>query len=664
MATRTSLPANRRTAKVPLLHSPSGRCRATKGQSPPPVQPRHAASTSDLHQVRRCTAAPRPVDARLPGRPVSPAVAVRVSSPRRPGASSGSPTLSRLPWRPGLSSGGSPPRQARAASGTPATRSAARSISPKMSGNGPSPTASRVRDTTPRRPQREQGYQFLHVEPPWPPSAPVESGPLCELEKPKWSQNVHVPQRHSESFTQLRSSRPSWSRDFREPTLPTKAPSGVPREIGCRDAVRTAAALILQRFWRQRRRPKLRKPARAHHRRCASNLLFPKRPGVYVHFAALRIQRAWRISRWRRAFALYAEHQAGWVGSLDWLHQNNMIYGTELAEKEDEEEWCHEKFVAAPDAEVDPWGNNQLRQHLQKTWDRDSGSKEAKPSEMKPKAHIVAGVHVSPSSGQYRQLAQPSQPPHLKRPVGARSRSPEERGVAGALERDLEGSVAQLPPHLQKPISNNGNKSPTEVPRKESQQAEAKLKTVSPTAAAVAAGAQRLSSTSERFVAGIPASRRLSFTQSSQLIHTMPPPSIATAAALLSPRCEQRGLVEALPVGKAPAPSAWFGGLCASGAPPHSPKSPVTLPKSPPTTTGPGLPAAVNRSPSASHRTVHAVPVTHALASLPLRPRPVSPAPMPAVQAWLPVRSRLSCRSLHASSSFAASNAFVVVSQN
>ena len=33
-------------------------------------------------------------------------------------------------------------------------------------------------------------------------------------------------------------------------------------------------------------------------------------PGVYVQFAASRIQRAWRISRWRRAFALHAEHQA------------------------------------------------------------------------------------------------------------------------------------------------------------------------------------------------------------------------------------------------------------------------------------------------------------------------------------------------------------------
>jgi len=652
MATRTSLP-NRRTAKVPLLHSPTGRSRATKGQSPPPpVQPRHAASTSDLHQARRTAAALRPSDAaRLPGRPASPPMAVRVSSPRRPGAggSSGSPTLSRVPWRPGLSSGTSPLRQARAASGTPATRSAARSISPKLSGNGGSPVAaSHIRDTTPRRPQRDQALQFLHVEQMLPPSAaPAESGPLCELEKPKWSQNVHVPQRHSESFTQLRNSRLSWSRDFREPTLP-KAPAGVPREIGCRDAVRTAAALIVQRFWRQRRRPKLRKPARAQHKRCASNQPLSKRPGVYVQFAASRIQRAWRISRWRRAFALHAEHQAGWVGSLDWLHRNNMIYGTEAAEQEDEEEWCHEKYVAAPDAEVDPWGNNQLRQHLQKMWDRDpEKSKESKP-EMKPKAHIVAGVHVSPSSAQYRQPAQPSQPSaQMKRPLGARSRSPE-------AERDQEGSIAQLASQLQKAVP---CKISTEVPRREAQLGEAKLKTVSPTATAVPAGAQRLSSTSERFVAGIPASRRLSFTHSPQLMRTMPP-SIATAAALLSPRCEQRG-VEALPVGKAPVP--WFpAGICASGAPPHSPKSPMQLPKSPPTATGPALPAAV-RSPSASHRTIHAVPVTHALASLPLRPRAVSPAP---VQAWLPVHSRLSCRSLHSSASFAAANAFVVVSQN
>ena len=149
---------------------------------------------------------------------------------------------------------------------------------------------------------------------------------------------------------------------------------------------------------------------------------------------------------------------------------------------------------------------------------------------------------------------------------------------------------------------------------------------------AVPAGAQRLSSTSERFVAGIPASRRLSFTHSPQapgihlaiaetiylpiftqrtlrilwgvtkLMRTMPP-SIATAAALLSPRCEQRGAEALGPVGSR-APAQWFAGICASGAlaPPHSPKSPMQLPKSPPTATGPALPAAV-RSPSASHRT-------------------------------------------------------------
>lgn len=304
--------------------------------------------------------------------------------------------------------------------------------------------------------------------------------------------------------------------------------------------------------------------------------------------------------------------------------------------------------MAAPDAEVDPWGNNQLRQHLQKMWDRDPDkAKESKP-EMKPKAHIVAGVHVSPSSAQYRQPAQPSQPSaQMKRPLGSRSRSPE-------AERDQEGSMAQL---QQKP---GPCKISTEVPRREAQPAEAKRKTVSPTATAVPAGAQRLSSTSERFVAGIPASRRLSFTHSPQLMRTMPP-SIATAAALLSPRCEQRGAEALGPVGSR-APAQWFAGICASGAlaPPHSPKSPMQLPKSPPTATGPALPAAV-RSPSASHRTIHAVPVTHALASLPLRPRAVSPAP---VQAWLPVHSRLSCRSLHSSASFAAANAFVVVSQN
>ena len=51
-------------------------------------------------------------------------------------------------------------------------------------------------------------------------------------------------------------------------------------------------------------------------------------PGVYVHFAALRIQRAWRISRWRRAFALYAEHQAA-AKELEGLNPGTLLRGVQ-----------------------------------------------------------------------------------------------------------------------------------------------------------------------------------------------------------------------------------------------------------------------------------------------------------------------------------------------
>ncbi|CAK0867346.1 unnamed protein product, partial [Prorocentrum cordatum] len=48
------------------------------------------------------------------------------------------------------------------------------------------------------------------------------------------------------------------------------------------------------------------------------------------HHAACRIQRAWRISRWRRRFVLFSERELGWVGSLTWLQEHNLLYGTEL----------------------------------------------------------------------------------------------------------------------------------------------------------------------------------------------------------------------------------------------------------------------------------------------------------------------------------------------
>ena len=60
--------------------------------------------------------------------------------------------------------------------------------------------------------------------------------------------------------------------------------------------------------------------------------------------------------------------EVGWLGSLDWLCRNRRVYGVELAEKEDEEEWLSHRFAAPLDATIDPWGHKQLQQHLQSMW--------------------------------------------------------------------------------------------------------------------------------------------------------------------------------------------------------------------------------------------------------------------------------------------------------
>jgi len=95
-------------------------------------------------------------------------------------------------------------------------------------------------------------------------------------------------------------------------------------------------------------------------------------PFVAIHHAAARIQRAWKVSRWRRAFVDYSAQQ-GWVGSLSWLQQRNMLYGTELADDEDVRTWESQRAVAPMDREVDPWGYERLQNHLHRMWwGRDS----------------------------------------------------------------------------------------------------------------------------------------------------------------------------------------------------------------------------------------------------------------------------------------------------
>eukprot|EP00928_Gymnodinium_smaydae_P028162 TRINITY_DN21551_c0_g1_i1.p1 TRINITY_DN21551_c0_g1~~TRINITY_DN21551_c0_g1_i1.p1 ORF type:complete len:819 (-),score=121.50 TRINITY_DN21551_c0_g1_i1:20-2476(-) len=93
-----------------------------------------------------------------------------------------------------------------------------------------------------------------------------------------------------------------------------------------------------------------------------------QRPRAPVHHCAARIQRAWRISRWRRKFVSFSERKMGWVGTLDWLQQHNLLYGTELADPEDVRWWMQHRADAPLDSEVDPWGSTKLRDHLNKMW--------------------------------------------------------------------------------------------------------------------------------------------------------------------------------------------------------------------------------------------------------------------------------------------------------
>jgi len=99
------------------------------------------------------------------------------------------------------------------------------------------------------------------------------------------------------------------------------------------------------------------------HRQASGRLRLPA-----VHHAACRIQRAWKVSRWRRRFVNFSECELGWVGSLDWLQHHNLLYGTELADSEDTRRWMQYRHGAPLDREVDPWGSSKLRDHLNKMW--------------------------------------------------------------------------------------------------------------------------------------------------------------------------------------------------------------------------------------------------------------------------------------------------------
>jgi len=147
-------------------------------------------------------------------------------------------------------------------------------------------------------------------------------------------------------------------------------------------ATRSAAAKI-QRAWRRTRKtcikefngegvtlatPSNSEPPRGNsskHARGGNGA--PVRP-IALHHSAARIQRAWRLSMWRRLFVSFSAHKVGWVGSIEWLRNRNMLYGTELAEPEDVDWWVEQRALAPLDREVDPWGCTKLRDHLNKMW--------------------------------------------------------------------------------------------------------------------------------------------------------------------------------------------------------------------------------------------------------------------------------------------------------
>merc|ERR1719296_577230 len=80
------------------------------------------------------------------------------------------------------------------------------------------------------------------------------------------------------------------------------------------------------------------------------------------------IQRAWKVHRWRRCFVDYSARELRWVGSLDWLQQHNLLYGTELADDDDARWWQQHRAGAPMDREVDPWGSERLMEHLSRMW--------------------------------------------------------------------------------------------------------------------------------------------------------------------------------------------------------------------------------------------------------------------------------------------------------
>lgn len=157
------------------------------------------------------------------------------------------------------------------------------------------------------------------------------------------------------------------------------------------------AACRLQHWWRSRRRVKKEGPWQR-------TRLRPR------HFAAARIQRWFRLYRWRRRFVDISVRQIGWLGSLAWLQEQNLLYGTELADKEDVRWWSEQRAAAPLDREVDPWGALKLREHLDKMWYGHTNENSAKEEELLLLHHHQKLIYQEQQK-QKKKLPQPPRPP-------------------------------------------------------------------------------------------------------------------------------------------------------------------------------------------------------------------------------------------------------------
>ncbi|CAE8619061.1 unnamed protein product [Polarella glacialis] len=249
-----------------------------------------------------------------------------------------------------------------------------------------------------------------------------------------------------------------------------------------------AAASRLQRFWRARRSAaaKLR-PRPRESGRCAASALSGRRPGssvhseqlqpvptrasvsrsmphreyqsepvtlrggrlMSVHFAAARIQRAWRSSRmelWRSRFVEVSLH-LGWLGRLDWLRSVGFLYGNELADHEDVRSWHEQRAVAPLDREVDPWGCLRLKEHLHRAWypGEDVARSSSRTAVKEDKSPKLQRVRSSRTSGGSAATSSSSVPPTRRHT----SQKMQQASSAGTIPsaRHVSSTTGRSPSH-------------------------------------------------------------------------------------------------------------------------------------------------------------------------------------------------------------------------